>query len=208
VASGTSISIRDATILDMASVLDRAAARVIANFRYLHDEQIYGFAFVAPPEGTWVTCAFATEEGLTRVAADYARLGYRTRRRDPMPLLRSWLRRANPDDGWHWEHFSARFIRGWRRPYRAGELDLYDGSCAHICAIALRCLERRGVFGHADDDRVTAGFTFGDDPRDFVRYARHVNSRRVFARLRAEIRAGEAAEKLIRPPRRDVVRRG
>jgi hypothetical protein len=77
-------------------------------------ESPYALAIILGQCGNYLGYAVATEEGLRRVAQQYAAKGYRYQaweweEFDNLERLGTWLRWANPDDGWHYEDFPERF---------------------------------------------------------------------------------------------------
>jgi hypothetical protein len=168
-------------------------------------EQVYAFAYVCPPEGTGVGCAIATEQGLTAVAQKYQRKGYRAGEGDPIPLLREWLRWANPDEGWYYEDLDdgGRFLEELLVALESGALRGHPQWTPRLCVQALRHLDAEGAFGTgADRHHLVVGVTFGSNPKDFARFAREANPDDVWARLHAQMRRGhELAAQVVRPQR-------
>lgn len=54
---------------------------------------------------------------------------------------------------------------------------MFDGTTEVICVEALRQLDRDGAFGIGEiRQQITLGFTYGEDPEDFVKFAAQLNS--------------------------------
>lgn len=91
--------------------LKRAIVKSFADFRsMIPRETPYALAIIIGQSAERLGIAIATEEGLIRVAEQYAARvycdrGHRWLELDNLELLCSWLRWANPDDGW----FSVEF---------------------------------------------------------------------------------------------------
>jgi hypothetical protein len=167
------------------ALLCQTTRETMRQFRREHPgEDLYAFALVPSPHHDGIICAFATEQGLDRVAGRYLASGSGSREGDPLPLLRQWLRWANPDDGWYFygngDDPFARLVpeyQGKGRPWTPP-----------LCIEALQRLDAEGTFGAgADRERVVIGVTYGEDPEDFARFAKDSNPAAVWARMRQEM---------------------
>ncbi|MBO6514817.1 MAG: DUF4303 domain-containing protein [Phycisphaerales bacterium] len=148
-------------------------------------ETIYAVALVQSASGRWVHCAIATEERLETCAQGY-------NAKSSLEMVKTWLRWANPDDGWFQQTFD------------------HFGQSNHLLGAAIDCekLEAYGddvielncrVLGRLRDedalkDSVVVGLTHGDDPEAFVFYASQLNPKPLVERLKHEFEAGRAVE--------------
>src|SRR5262245_21921556 len=98
-----------------AEILREAILTAMGEFRRQHpSETPYAFALVGGSAEDWLGYAVATEQGLVRVGSEYDRRGYRYQAQDweqfdNREKLATWLRWANPDDGWMYGELSERF---------------------------------------------------------------------------------------------------
>jgi hypothetical protein len=177
-----------------AEVLKRAVIAGWREFRERHaDETPYALALVGSAGSGWLGYAVATEERLQRIAADYEGRGYRYQGWDwedfdNRERLAAWLRWSNPDDGWRLNEFSERFevASGLNDLLKTGALGEDGEDLEEFCTDALASI------CHAPEWRgVVVGFTYGEDPRDYLRTATRVNRYRTVLRLWREFRRAE-----------------
>lgn len=148
------------------------------------DEQPYAFALVGGQGGNYVGFAVATEQGLRETAKKYADSGYRYKGFewevvDQVERLSVWLRWANPDDGWRYGDFadSEALCRSLRELFERGELRDEGGDFEAFCTDeVLTPLTRDPAWEQDPLGRsLIVGFTYGEDPRDFLRSATRAN---------------------------------
>jgi hypothetical protein len=171
-------------------------------FREEHrDETPYGFALLGGQSGEpYLGTAIATEEGNRRVGARYQKLGYRHVLLENSPRLKeersatveelaTWLRWANPDDGWHYgglpDH--KRIQEELCALIEAGGLGEKGEDFEEFCTEVLASLH--GMPAWQEEmarGLVIVGFTYGEDPDDFLRTATRANPWSVVNRLWAE----------------------
>jgi hypothetical protein len=167
----------------------------------------YAFALVGGQCADYLGYAVATEAGLQRVAAKYHRRGYRYEaweweQFDNREKLATWLRWANPDDGWLYGDFPdrldvqaalAQLVE--KRSLGPGAED-FEEFCTEVLANLLR-----GPTEKAWGDGVVVGFTYGEDPRDFLRTATRANPYRLVKKVWAEYWQGEELSRRIPAPK-------
>jgi Domain of unknown function (DUF4303) len=190
--------------------LKHAVVEALAEFRrQVPGESPYAFGVILGQCGNYVGYAVATEEGLRRVAAKYAEMGYCYQGReweefDNQELLSAWLRWANPDDGWQYGDFPDAFgiadeltclVNGGAFGVAAEELDEF---CTEVLAELQSDPAWVAVVSGA---RVVVGVTSGEDPRDFLRTATRANEYRAVQQLWGEYWWGEELSGRIRSPR-------
>ncbi len=71
------------------------------------NENVYGFAFIYPPEGQSLACAIGTTERLEEVVYKYIKLGYKNSDTNNHEGLKEWLKWSGPEDGWAGLHSDA-----------------------------------------------------------------------------------------------------
>jgi Domain of unknown function (DUF4303) len=181
---------RPSLIADRTEQLSQVVIATIDKFKTEHfNEKLYAFAFVASPEGDSVHCAFATEEGLTNIAAEYTSRYPSISKDDSLETQRVSLRWLNPDDGWYYYSFGDIFDDFWSKPFAMNDLELFDESTENICVNTLKRLDEMGLFGKdGDRNSIIVGFTYGSDPDDFLHFAKEVNPPTAYNRLCEEIR--------------------
>jgi hypothetical protein len=183
---------------ELAAALSAETAALIATFHTPKpEERAYAFAFVAPAEGHHIACAIATEEGLARLCGEYLARGWHSTEGDSADTVRTWMRWANPDDGWHSLRFSSALRSRWTAAFYDGPFALFDGSCERICTVALIQLRRAGAFASFRPPAI-ASFTYGSDPNDYVRFARRANPAEAVATLTLENAASHAASRVMK----------
>jgi hypothetical protein len=193
-----------------AAELCREVVADLRKFQETHpDETPYGYALIGGQPGSpYLGSAIATEEGLRRVAAKYVAAGYRYKGfREEKPAtageLAGWLRWANPDDGWYYwglpDHKTVQ--RALVALIDAGGLgedgDEFEEFCTEVLGSLQTVPEWREAMGRG---LVVVGFTYGSDPRDFLRTATRVNPYPIVRRLwREQWAADELAPRLKAP---------
>lgn len=182
-----------------AQILHRAVLSAFIDFRHqVPDESPYALAVIMGQCGNYLGYAIATEEGLRRIASQYCAKGYCYNGREieefnNLERLSTWLRWANPDDGWHYGDFSesiglapmlANFVTNGEFGEDAEELE-------EFCTEVLFGLQSDANWQNVSGGNVVVGVTFGSDPMDFLRTATRANKYGVTSRLWAEYRRGE-----------------
>jgi hypothetical protein len=194
---------------EFAQVLQRAVVAALSEFRRQSPGECpYALAIILGQAGNYLGYTVATEEGLRRVASKYAAAGYcyqgwEWEEFDNLERLAVWLRWANPDDGWRYGDFAARF--GVTRQLAAlvengafGEdAEELEEFCTEALAALQHDLEWLSVVAA---DQVVVGVTFGSDPRDFLRTATRANSYSLVRQVWAEYCRCEELSNKIRPP--------
>lgn len=185
--------------------------RIVADllrFREKHrDETLYGYAIIGgQPGAPYLASAVATEEGLQRVAAKYQKRGYRYKgfvedRPATVEELAAWLRWANPDDGWYYcglpDH--GRVQDALVALIDAGGLGDHGEEFEEFCTDVLASLHNVPEWREEmDRGLVIVGFTYGSDPRDFLRTATRANPYPVVRRLwQEQWKANELQPRLV-----------
>jgi hypothetical protein len=198
--------------VDRASFADELRRDIVAGLRAFREEHAdqtpYAYALLGGTAADYLGCAIATEEGLRRVAARYAGRGYRyvllgSERPATCEELAAWLRWANPDDGWHIgglpQHKRVQQELGALvKAHGLGE----DGAdFEEFCTDVLASLQDMPAWQEEmARGRVIVGFTYGSDPRDFLRTATRANPYPVVRRLWTETwKAGELRSRIKAP---------
>jgi hypothetical protein len=199
--------------LDRAAFAHRLLHAVIGSLaefrRQIPDESPYAFALILGQCGNYLGYAVATEEGLRRVASNYAAMGYRYRGRewekfDNQERLAAWLRWANPDDGWRYGDFPETFeiADALTLLVQAGAFGVDAEELEEFCTNVLAELRSDTAWlGVLSGVRVVVGVTSGEDPRDFLRTATRANEYRSVRQLWAEYWRGEQLNARIMAPR-------
>jgi hypothetical protein len=189
-----------------ARMLRQGIVAGLRAFRQQHtDETPYAFALLGGTGRDHLGCAVATEEGLLRVAAKYHKRGYRhvllrSERPATCEELADWLRWANPDDGCHIgglpEH--ERVQDELCALVEAGGLGEDGVAFEEFCTDVLASLQDMPAWQREmTKGRVVVGFTYGSNPRDFLRTATRANPFRVVSQLWRETwRAQELGSRL------------
>jgi hypothetical protein len=157
----------------------------------------YALALVSGQCVEYLGYAIATEAGLRKVAAHYVARGYRYlgwehERYDNQEKLATWLRWANPDDGWEYGDFPE--VLGVKETLKrlvdsgtlTGDDADFEGFCTDMLASLLQVSKWQPWA-----NQVFVGFTYGSDPRDFLRTATRANPYPLVLKLWAEYWKGE-----------------
>jgi hypothetical protein len=188
---------------------DSIVVAVRAFRRERPDERPYAFALVGGQAGNYIGFAIATEEGLRETAKKYAESGYRYEgweweEVDHAERLAVWLRWANPDDGWRYGDFddSEALCRSLRLLFDRAELTDESGSFEAFCTDdVLSPLSRDPNWARDPLSRsLIAGFTYGEDPRDFLRSATRANPYPLVIALWGEHWQAQEVEPRIKTP--------
>ena len=198
------------TVAQLAPMLTDAIVSILRQFKTDHpSDTMYAFALVASAEGTHICCAIATEQTLDAVAQKYAKSGYQAKSGDTIALLRQELRWANPDDGWYYYMFdnNAPILNELAKAFDSNAIEMFDGTTEATCIQALQQLDQDGAFGIGDTrERITVGFTDGEDPEVFVQTAAQLNPTTTFERTRKELTESySVAEQLSFKPNRQAI---
>ncbi len=158
------------------------------------DDPIYGVAMVTSVRGDYVFSAIASERGLERVARSYLAMGYRCQGREDLAALRTWLRWANPDDGWYQDThgcFQAtnELLEGGLRDGTLTECDVRVGELARDAL--------RRTIPPLLGDHVVLATTCGEDPEEFLYWAKETSSPVAADRLAREVAAAREIEEAI-----------
>lgn len=171
-------------------------------------DQPYAFALIGGQAGNYVGYAVATEEGLRRIAAEYEMRGYHYQGSewetfDNREKLSDWLRWANPDDGWMYGDFTKEFQiqDALDQLVEAGQFGENAEGFEEFCTDVLTALQQERKW-QPWSDRVVLGFTYGEEPRDFLRTATRANPYPLVRRLWAEHWRAEELSSRIPAPRR------
>jgi hypothetical protein len=143
----------------------------------------YGFALIGGQCANYLGYAVATEEGLKRVADEYHARGWKYEafeweKFDNREKLAIYLRWANPDDGWRYENFAERFEIQTRleRWTAADGVDKTEAKFEEFCTDVLASLQTTPEWRELVlESNLIVGFTWGEDPRDFLRTATRAN---------------------------------
>jgi hypothetical protein len=195
-----------------AETLQRAIVAGWREFRAQYQgESPYALALIPGQCASCLFFAIATEEGLSAVANDYVRKGYRYQAHDwehdrIEDELAKWLRWANPDDGWRFREFPEEFRiqQSLAQLVSAGcwgeDAVNFDEFCVDVLASLRGSREWIEVVGEFN---VVLGFTQGEDPRDFLCTATRINPFGEVRKLWAEYNAAKQIATLVSPPELD-----
>lgn len=191
-------------VIELSAKLSTAVKSILENFYLEHPtDNMYAFALVAPAEGTSISCSIATEQTLSDIAQWYALQGYEAKSGDTLTILRQLLRWANPDDGWYFYSFQEDepILTELNKAFDSKIIKMFDGTTEVICIEALRQLDRDGAFGIGEiRQQITLGFTYGEDPEDFVKFAAQLNSPDTVWRTQRELKDSYDIGKNIKTP--------
>jgi hypothetical protein len=192
-----------------------AREAIIAAWLQFNEQHVdatpYAFALIGGPCAEYLGYAVPTEEGLQRLAAQYDSRGYRYQgseweQFDNFEKLATWLRWANPDDGWHYGDFPehCQILPKLRELADSGAFSAGDYLFEEYCT---DCIlepfgEKAGLRNQLACGRLVLGFTWGEDPRDFLRTATRVNPYPIVTQLWWEIFQAEETERRILSPYR------
>ena len=178
-------------IMQLSAKLSLAVKAVLKKFSIEHpNDTMYAFALVAPPEGTYISCAIATEQTLDRVVKSYGEMGYVAKSGDTLAMLRQELRWANPDDGWYNYSFpeNESILLELEQAFNSKRIENFDGTTEAICTDALKKLDLEHVFGCGEDrNNLAISFTYGEDPEDFLKFSEKLNAPTIVQRIRQEL---------------------
>jgi hypothetical protein len=192
--------------------LKRTVRLLLDQLRRDHpDDRLYAILFEVDVSGSYAIRVAGSEESLTRLAEKYIAKGYRVKSDEVLQSLRALLRWDAPGDdkdGWYWgdQEDDAEATRLIDQAVQAGLIEEYgeDQPLRTLCLDALRELDQDGAFGTGPErERVLIGTCccevgFGED--EDVEELATLNPARTISRLRRELRAAVAADRvLIRP---------
>ncbi|HET6879580.1 MAG TPA: DUF4303 domain-containing protein [Pirellulales bacterium] len=192
--------------------LQVAILQSLLEFRQQHYDTPYAFALLGSTTADSIDFAIATEEGLRRIAEKYDELGYRYsahewERFENIEKLAVWLRWANPDDGWYFGAFPEQF------DINANLAELMEAAVPgqeapdleELCVGVLASMPSLAGWREAVTGLVLVlGFTYGEDPRDFLRSATRANEYPVVRRLWSEqFFCEEMSSRILSPHRRE-----
>ena len=132
--------------------------RTVLNFEH---EAPYAFALIQGQQCNYLGYAVATSMALAETVQQYINSGYRyhgTQALSDSVAIRTWLKWANPDDGWHYCDFEDNgAIREYLDMHKGSDLSLRKGCLEQLKTV----ITQRGI------DDVTLGVTCGEDPEEF-----------------------------------------
>lgn len=205
------LSQRDTRVdrLAFSTLLRQALLGAWEEFVHAHTlDQPYALALIGGQVGNYLGYAVATEEGLQRVAAEYETRGYRYQGSewetfDNREKLSDWLRWANPDEGWLYGDFSKEFQiqEALDQLVAAGQFGEDAEEFEEFCTDALTALQQVCEW-RPWSDRVALGFTYGEDPRVFLRTATRANPYPLVRKIWAEHCGADELSHRIPAPRR------
>jgi hypothetical protein len=189
-----------------STILREAIVAAVAAFRANHpSEAPYAFALIGGQSANYLGYAVATDAGLLRTVAHYENLGYRYQaweweRFDNREQLAIWLRWANPDDGWYYEDFPERLDKAREQLLEAAPF-VDDIAYEEFCTDVLATLQDLPAWQHqANDCNLVVGFTWGEDPRDFLRTATRCNPYRKVIQFWTEHWQADELDRRIKTP--------
>jgi hypothetical protein len=194
---------------EFARVLRRAVVGALSEFRRQSaGESPYALAIILGQVGNYLGYAVATEEGLRKVASNYDAKGYGYRgweweKFNNLERLATWLRWANPDDGWQYGDFPDRFdvARLLAALVDAEAFGKDAEELEEFCTDVLAALQSDAEWLSAvGADRIFVGVTSGEDPREFLRTATRANPFALVRELWWEYQRGEELSRKILPP--------
>jgi hypothetical protein len=167
------------------------------------DDHPYAFALIGGQGGDYVGFAVATEQDLLRTARSYAADGYRCNRAfawapaEEIERLATWLRWANPDDGWTYGDFDDAGDLSVDLTRLCGDAERPEDELESFCVdeVLVPLVNDPTWAGGRVLGSLTFGFTTGEDPQQFLRSATRVNA---YPRVRDLWRQFEQAEELGR----------
>lgn len=201
-------SVKEELITKLAKQLAIEVLSMVHQFEVEHPcDQMYAFALMAPAEGTCIGVAISTEQTLETVAQSYFQKGYQAMTGDTLALLHLSLRWSNPDDGWYYYDLPEQspLLEQLQAAFDADVIEYFDGSTVSICLAALQQLDANHAFGTGIvRENITLGFTYGEDPKDFVTFAEQLNPVAQVKRVRQEQEAGYTAWDQLKSPLRKL----
>jgi hypothetical protein len=199
--------------VDRVALTNELRVQIVADLRQFREtrphETVYAYGLLGAPSGQpWLVSVIATEEMLQRTAIRYVEHRYRYRgsmedRPATAEELATWLRWGNPDDGWyHWgltdnEHVQRTLIAFSETGGLGENAELFEEFCTDVLTLLQTIAEwREGVIRCP----VIVGFTYGSDPRDFLRTATRANPYPLVRQLwQEQARANELGRRLLPP---------
>ena len=188
-----------------ATLLENAILTELEKFARLHSaDRPYAFALIGGQCRSYLGYAIASETGLQRVAAEYDQIGYRYQgwsweNFDNCEKLAIWLRWSTPDDGWQYGDFSEPVQKAFAQLVGSRLLGENADELEPFCTAALTSLTQEPKWHPWSS--VTVGFSYGEDPRDFLRTATRANPHAPVLKLWAESSRGEGLDRRILPPK-------
>lgn len=195
---------KEKLITKLAKQLAIEVLSIVHQFEADHpSDQMYAFALMAPAEGTCIGVVIATEQTLETAAESYLQKGYQATTGDTLGLLRLSLRWSNPDDGWYYYGLPSSLLEQLQDAFDADVIEYFNGSTVNICLAALQQLDANHAFGTGmTRENITLGFTYGEDPKDFVTFAEQLNPVAHVKRVHQEQEAGDTAWEQLKSPLR------
>jgi hypothetical protein len=159
-------------------------------------ETMYSFLLVAVWEGTYINSVAATEEGLLRIAEDYAEPCEGQLDQESFKSECARFRWGGYESGWYM-NFDAEFFESANQlisdAHKIGLMVEGDQQLQQICLEVLRELDSNSIFGTGEArEKIVIGVSdVGGDhtEEDFLSWAEAVNPPVVMARLRSELQA-------------------
>lgn len=154
------------------------------------NESIYGFLLEVNCEGTSIEALAGTEEGLTRIAKEYAKSDAD---RTEIDEWRIQLRWASEEGGWYASYEKGYFDRANQFLLEAREvglMELYDERLNRLVLEVLQELDREGFFGRGEvreGKAIGMCYVGGDNSEEeFLSWLAQVNSPEIVARVKQE----------------------
>jgi hypothetical protein len=174
-------------------------------------DRVYAVLFEVDVSETYAIRIAGSEESLTRLAEKYIAKGYQVKSGDLLGSLRTLLRWDAPGDdkdGWYWgnQDDDVAVTRMIDQAVQAGHIQEYDEAqpLRTLCLDAQRELDTEGAFGTGQErERVLIGTTccevgFGEE--EDIEELASINPARTISRLRRELQAAAAADRLLIRP--------
>jgi Domain of unknown function (DUF4303) len=193
--------------LAFATLLRQAILGAWAEFIHAQPtDHPYAFALIGGQCGNYLGYAVATEQGLRRIAAHYDGRGYRYQGCewedfDNREKLSIWLRWANPDDGWQYGDFPDHFnvLPALAQLVEADAFGEDAEELEEFCTDVVASLQKETAW-QPWSRRVAVGFTYGEDPREFLRTATRANPYPLVRKLwREHWEAEELSDQILAP---------
>jgi hypothetical protein len=140
------------------------------------NDKCYGVAIIPGQVGNYISVAFATTNGLEKVATEYYDPNKQTPKEQRLygniEKLKIWLKWFNPDDGWLYINLTEKHSElklHLQKIVDEKDEDDIDEIIEKLCIQTLKDKE----FSKMD---MIFGVTYGEDKRDFLRTATMINT--------------------------------
>ncbi|HUE70116.1 MAG TPA: DUF4303 domain-containing protein [Pirellulaceae bacterium] len=195
---------------DVLAELKQTAIAFLRQLKALSPQETpYAMLFEISDQSPGAWAIGATEESLARLAARYARKGYRARQGDDLEQLRIGLRWDAPGDdmdGWYWgddsndRRLNGMLLQRFTQMYAADESG-YE-LVQRLCLSALGEIDREGWLGRERErEQIVLGISNVDhDFSHFLGAISEVNPPSVIERLRSQlVQADQVWDDIARP---------